>query len=448
MEGLPHVPKSVPNFRRSSPISPSSTRLLRQIVDTRDTSKLINLSATVRNIKPLKHSDLFDLSFQMSSLRKTIDKYSVLSIHKESRLQTLQLRLKELSENSISKKEDIQKALQYKSLKYKLQETEQSESDELFTQSVLNFMHDRLLSTKKFLLKKEVKLKRSLEKLNLELESIHKKRKNTVDSLTQYRSVYKEALGQYNYDKNSLIEEKTRLESHSNNRKRILQKTEDHNKHRLDIIELTMIEESSSHLDELRNSQLVHKCFEMFLNKKIISEKIKFEKLDLAFQKIKLRTGLQTIDDVIERFLTKETSLKELTENIHEKEEQVNDFHDKIISLQKKVNILQNDKCEKAQDGNITRIIEENSKLKTKKTHLEGRIVEIENWVRLNTDKVRMGKSKEIDETSGLKERFLLLKNLVSEIVKEYAATGKVKDNEDKRKKMKIDDIINRIRKK
>ena len=140
--------------------------------------------------------------------------------------------------------------------------------------------------------------------------------------------------------------------------------------------------------------------------------------------------------------------MKELTENIHEKEEQVNDFHDKIISLQKKVNILQNDKCEKAQDGNITRIIEENSKLKTKKTHLEGRIVEIENWVRLNTDKVRMGKSKEIDETSGLKERFLLLKNLVSEIVKEYAATGKVKDNEDKRKKMKIDDIINRIRKK
>jgi hypothetical protein len=59
-----------------------------------------------------------------------------------------------------------------------------------------------------------------------------------------------------------------------------------------------------------------------------------------------------------------------------------------------------------------------------------------------------MGKSKELSEPNGLKEQFSLLKDLVSEIVKEYVATGKVRDNEERRKKMKIDEIINRIRKK
>jgi hypothetical protein len=445
MEGLPHIPKSLPIFRRSSPISPSSTRMLRQIVDTRDTSKIINLSATVRNIKPLPQSEMFELSFQLSTLRKTIDKYSVLNIQKESKIENLKLRLKQLNESCTSKKEDLQKASFHKHLKQQIKEAEERESEELSTQMMLESMHDRMMSTKEFLEKKEVKLKRSLEKITRELETRLKQRKDTIDSAIQFKSVYNEALSQFLYEKNSLNEEKSRLENHSNEKRKLLRATEEHNKNRLEIIELTMIEERSAHLDKLRNSLLIHKCFEYFLNKKIISEKKTFEKLDIAFQKIKLKTGLQTIEDVIERFLTKETSLKELTENIHQKEESCNSFQQKISDMQKKFNLLSSEKKDAEESQEFKEFLQKHEKSEVKLKELKNIFMSIQNWLDLLAVKLIGSCNPEYKKMS-LKEKLVTLKEFVLKTVKEYSSSGNLHENERKRRKIKIEEIINRIK--
>lgn len=440
MERFPTLPKSQASFRRASPISPSSIRMLRNVIETRDTSRFINLSNTLKNIKN-SPNDSSELSFQLTMLRKNVDKYSIANFHKEIKLRELRNKLKELKEFEVKREEDLKLQDDYCKLKKEILKVLEKMQEEVFDQNILVNMQQRMRDTKKFLEKREKRIKRKMERDGLGLEVKSRMRKETVDSVNQFRAVYKQAVGQVEYEKELLGSEISKLNTQSQNKKVLIEKTEEHNRHRLEIVELTMIEERSAHYEELRNSKLLHFCYDGFLRIKLFKEKIIFNRLNEAFSQVKIKTGLQNIDEVIERFLTHEHNYRELTQNLHSKEIKCNEYRDKINEMQKKIDYLANHKDSTAQEkDSLKRSIEDLCRLKEKNDEIGKIHLFINIWI--DSMFKRMGFKGQDIQSFHLVEKFKLFSQNVSNLFKNFLNMTRIQENENKRKKVRIQEIM------
>lgn len=440
MERLPTLPKSQSSFRRHTQISPSSVRMLRQVLDTRDTSRFINLSNTLKNIKNVPN-DGSELSFQLSTLRKSVDKYSIANFHKENRLRDLKFKLREMKESQVVRDEDLKMQDYYRKLKKRIFQALEKIEEEIFDQSMLQNMQERMRDTKKFLEKREKRLKRRMEVEGHEFEVKSKLRKETVDSVNQFKAIYKEAVDQVQYEKDLLINEISRLETQSQMKKILIEKTEEHNRHRLEIVELTMIEERSAHFEEIRNSKLLHFFYDGFLRVKLSKEKLIFNRFNEAFSQVKIKTGLQNIEEVIERFLTQEHNYRELTQNLHVKEKKCYEYKDKINEMQKKVDFLSNHKNSSIHEKeSLKDSIEDLFRLKGKFDEIGKIHLVINIWI--NSMFKRMGFKDQDVETLPLVEKFKLFSQSVSNLFKNFLNMKNIQENEIKRKKVRIQDIM------
>lgn len=441
MEYFPKTPNSLPNLRRCSPISPSSARMLKKIVDTRDVSKLINLSSTVRNIKQSPIGDNFEISYQLTTLRKSLDKYSVLNFQRESRIKELKLKLVELRNKDTVRDEDVQKGNSYKDLKKEIKVIREKEKEEIEQQMILEGMFERMTCAKEFLEKKERKMKREIEKTVCDLNLVSKLRKDVVDSVNQYRIIYKDAANMYEHEKEYLENEITRLENQSKLKKKLIEKTQEHNRHRLEIVELTMIEESSAPLEKMRESHLLHKAFNFLFHKKISNEKVKHTQLENAFLTVSLKTGIHSVDDLIEKFLTQEKNYSQITNEVQIKEQDLTVFNKKLNDLQFKVNILSSKKQFKLLGGDgLKKANEELLKLREKKEELQKVITKISTWIQLNERKVFP--DAVIMPNSNLYQKFRNFGVKINKLIQSYVAQGVSRVNENRRKSMKLDEII------
>ena len=371
MEKLPYLPRSQTNIKRIKQISPTTIRILKQAVSSRDTSKFINLSSTLKSSMKRPSSEGLELSFQLTTLRKNLDKFSLLKSHKERTLKDLKSKMKLLKDSEVVKVAESRRSDEYNRLRQEIKNVQVSELEELENQRIYEFMLERLRMSKKFFEKKEKKLRKYLEKNIHEAELQAKLRKDTVDSLYQYKIVYKNAVDALKYETDSFTEEIEKIKAQSIIKKSQISKTEEHNKHRYDIIEQTMIEERSAHFEDMRNSLLMYKMYDKYLLRKLVSEKIIFNRLDDAFQKIRIKTGFNNVDEVIEKFLSQEFNYRALTLGLHNKESECNHYKIKIADIQKKVNELGQMKQNNEVDSLFIQKRLEIARIKEKKSNLE-----------------------------------------------------------------------------
>jgi hypothetical protein len=138
-------------------------------------------------------------------------------------------------------------------------------------------------------------------------------------------------------------------------RKNISQKLED-DKEDLDFIDLERenrffrqqeikekvgISEKNLNEKNIRESLLLHKLWYKKLNFMLQRFTQKFLKVDMAFRKIKSVTGLETISEIVEKFLTKEENLNELTRIIRKNKEFVEEFAKRNSELQQRIKIIE-----------------------------------------------------------------------------------------------------------
>ena len=114
-------------------------------------------------------------------------------------------------------------------------------------------------------------------------------------------------------------------------------------------------------------------------------KKLKFQKLEQAFQKIKIFTGLNEIQAVVENFLTKECTYAGLLQTVQVKELECNDIKDRINQLQEKVNEISNLEVDK---GNVERcradernMLKANLELAQKKFLIESVRDKVKTWI-------------------------------------------------------------------
>ncbi|OMJ80029.1 hypothetical protein SteCoe_19800 [Stentor coeruleus] len=414
MEKLPHLPRSLTNIRKYASVSPSSIRILKQAVNSRDTSKLINLSSTVRNLNARPINEGLELSFQLASLRKNLDKYTIINYHKENRLRNLKSKLKELKDNEIVTEDEVKKENYYYKIMQEIKDVQLQELAELDTQRIYEFVYERMRNTKNCLEKKDIKLRKQLELVTHSAQTFSRLRKDTIDSVNQYKIVYKNAIKALNYEKSSLESELGRMANQSKLKKAMIAKTEEHNKHRLEIVEQTMIDERSAHLEELRNGVLIYKMYEKFLSRKLVYEKNTFTRLDEAFQQVRIKTGLYNIEEVIEKFLTQEANYKVLIDNLHKKEIECLEYKEKLSKMQDKVNMLNDEKIEKKHEPEIVKkSLNKVLRVKEKLVDIENLYLKLHIWIDNYIKKAHGNNVAETGEKMNLQGKFVRLKNLV-----------------------------------
>jgi hypothetical protein len=438
MEELPRIPRSLTNIRRIKPVSPASVRMLKQLVINHDPSKFINLSSTVRHLNSRPIAESPELTFQLATLRKNLDKYYLQNLLKTNRIKELQTRLKEMNDSQAITEEEIQKKNYYHQLKVDIKNAKIQEMIELEDQKVYEFMGERLRYTKKFLEKKEKKLRKELESTLHDADLQGRLRKETRDSVLQFKNAFRIASETVDYEKMSLINEISRMETQSKLKKSMIAKTEEHNRHRLEIIELTMIDDRSAHLEDIRKKMLLHKWYYKALAKKLITEKVNFTRLEEAFLKVKIQTGLVNVEEVIEKFLTQEANYKQVVDSLHTKELECSEYHEKIQKMQKKVAKIGQEKVgKKIVNEEVKNMIEKNLRAKEKKFEIDKAFLKINVWIENALKKI--DKSVEFEAIKGLsmKKKFELLKEIIREKRKELSS-----DQENRPKSMKLDEIV------
>ena len=105
---------------------------------------------------------------------------------------------------------------------------------------------------------------------------------------------------------------------------------EENNKNREMIADAAQGQISNSETLEFRHKLLVNRFWYHFLNRKLKSEFERGGALEEPFQRIKTTTGMQTVDEILTRYLTREEAYKDLIAAVKASEDKISDLKSKI----------------------------------------------------------------------------------------------------------------------
>ena len=201
-------------------------------------------------------------------------------------------------------------------LKAKIAEVKLKQEEKLADREVYFHIDKRLVTTKihldmKYhLLQKQLNIKDHF--LSIEKRTFMKSREGRCRSARVYKNIDKSAQF-YNNNKEKIKEkidkDRELLENVESVRHKRQQRYQDIRKQVDD-------EETIRKFKGIREGIMLHRSWFMFLSNKLNANREEFGTIELAFRKIRGVTGLYDINDVVEKFLTKENSYHELMNSI------------------------------------------------------------------------------------------------------------------------------------
>lgn len=106
------------------------------------------------------------------------------------------------------------------------------------------------------------------------------------------------------------------------------------------IIEQVGINEKNHKEKESREDLLLHKMWYLNLTKKLENSMKKFNRIDLAFKKIKSLTGLEDVSVLLSKLFSKEESLQDLTDHIQVNREKIENYSKRNLELQNDIKVV------------------------------------------------------------------------------------------------------------
>lgn len=116
---------------------------------------------------------------------------------------------------------------------------------------------------------------------------------------------------------------------------------EESNKNREMIADAAQGQISNTETLELRSKFLLYQFWYHFLNKKLQTELEKGGVFEEPFQRIKFTTGMQTVEEILTRFLTREEAYKDLVAAVKVSEGKILEIKQKLHEAKKHFQVLQ-----------------------------------------------------------------------------------------------------------
>ncbi|CAG9329788.1 unnamed protein product [Blepharisma stoltei] len=291
-----------------------------------------------------------EVAAQLMMIRKRHDKTKEANAKKRQYLEKIKKELEKA--NSVANiAENDSKNLQQKleQLKIALENTRKKHEDEIRDKKTYLHVLDRM---KKDKISMEIKsnslqlgLKSAKQILDLETEKYRKMRETKYQSKFLLQDM-KDGLMQEKKQKDDRIQQ---LEKNVKLRQEAALRREERQKRQADIAEAAANDDKDSHEVKLRESLLMHRFWYTILQRKLDAEMQKAIGVEQAFQKIRAATGLMDVQDIVERFLTREQTYTQLLNAVSEAEQKLDTLRQQNSAARNQLQGLQ------LQDGGNSR---------------------------------------------------------------------------------------------
>jgi hypothetical protein len=115
------------------------------------------------------------------------------------------------------------------------------------------------------------------------------------------------------------------------------QRREERQKRQAEIAEVAANEDRDKRLTEMKEKMLLHRLWYQYIDDKLEKERTGSKIIEVAFERIRKVTGLQNIQDVVERFLTKEQTYNDLLLTIKNAETRLENLKADIHDIEDKI---------------------------------------------------------------------------------------------------------------
>lgn len=283
-----------------------------------------------------------EVSRQLNLIKKSNNSNHISRLSMNSQLRHLSMELGEVSKASRTGKLtlfNIDKKIE--NLKSQIIETQKLQLEELDNQEIYFHIQERMLASKIFLDIKKNFLNEQLKQKSLILQEVQKMRSTTAEHLSRNTRQLKDlnkTFSNFNNRKDSIS---NKLQVDKDDLDFIDLGRENRFLRQQEIIERVGISEKDRNEKNIRESLLLHKLWHKKLTYLLKRFTEKFSKVDMAFRKIKSVTGLETITEIVEKFLTKEENLSELTRIIKKNKEYLDEYAKRNSEIQEKIKLIE-----------------------------------------------------------------------------------------------------------
>ena len=280
-----------------------------------------------------------EIADQLSQVRKRHDRIKEDNLKKKKFLEKLKKDYEASIEMSQTEEEE-EKALkdQLENIQKNLEETRKQQKDELNDRNTYLHMLDRMKKDKIAMEIKansiQISLKSTKHLLTSETEKYRKVRETHFQSRLILRELQKSFISERKF-KDDKVQQ---LERNIKSRQEAASRREIRIKKQLEIAEAAAKDDKDSHEVKLRECFLLNKLWQHYLNKKLEKEMNQAVLVEKAFKQIKMATGLNDIQEICERFLTREQSYLTLISAVNEAERKLEMLKD---SNEKSRDVLQ-----------------------------------------------------------------------------------------------------------
>ena len=262
-----------------------------------------------------------EISEHLSLIRKKHDKIKEDNIKKRKMLEKLKKSYEmalEVAQNEEQEESSLKSSLE--NFQNQLEDTRKQQIVE--TKDTNTYLH-MLERMKKDKIAMEIKansvqvtLKSTKQSLNAETEKFRKVRETHFQSRLILRELQKSFISQRRIKDEKVVQ----LERNIKSRQDAVSRREYRQKKQAEIAEAAARDDKDSHEVKLRESLLLNKMWQHYLLKKLEKEKNQAIEVEKAFKKIKLATGLTDINEICERYLTREQNYLDLISAVNEAE--------------------------------------------------------------------------------------------------------------------------------
>lgn len=294
---------------------------------------------------PIDESEeTLEIASQLALIRKRYDKTKEANNKKRLYFEKLQSDM-EKNRNSAAQADQEIKILQSKIEDLRISLDQSKKKHELELLNKCSYLHvlDRMKEDKVAMEIQSNSLQMSLKStrtvLNLETDKFRKVRESQFQSKVALQEI-KHAIASDYKRKNEKL---SQLEKNMKERQEIASRREERQRRQVEISEAAAIDGKDSYEIKIRENLLTNRMWYMFLRKKIEAEIAKGGEIEQAFQQIKAATGMSDINEIVEKFLTKETSYKSLVGAVDEAEKKLEALKEYNLRARSKLNKAQFD---------------------------------------------------------------------------------------------------------
>jgi hypothetical protein len=307
-----------------------------------------------------------EVSTQLAIIRKRHDQTKEANLRKRKQVEKLKQELDQVGTVTTAA-EGEQKTLETRveQLERALAAAQSKQEEEQQNKSSYEHMLDRMKKDRIALEIKAQSLSQNLRSARQVLGSEQQKSRKTMEAKFQSRLQLKELKDQYEYEKRQKEDRIVQLERNVRMRQEASARREERQKRQTEIAEAAAKADSDSQESRLRDNVMLLRFWYKFLVKKLDTEKTNSSQIEDAFQKIRTATGLHDVQEIVERFLTREQTYNEFISGVSEAEKKLETLKQQNAQAREELLHMQFD-----ENGGARALYQEVEELETQQTHL------------------------------------------------------------------------------